>query len=335
MHVVRTSIESHTWSYSCKILWSLWKIISKGTITKIKEKYKIKENVENNSRVNCDRAPIYYERDQRIIVRKTLLKPMASIRDLALDSNINPKGASKSTLHNILLAAKVISRVLSKRQDELSRKIRLQRILFALKLKKKRLGFSNFFRWSWLFPTKSGNRYVYMKKGQSISMIKGPLEVPTKKITIKVFGFISSIGVGPLIKYQRTMNKRKYSGLLKERLFQEYPFLENADMAKEWFGDPPRLLYLWTTTLGLIEWKSLQNGKSWMVSFALGCPPKSPDLNIIENIWSCIQDKLYQIKENLGTSEDTWRYALNFWIIFLCSFWITCILVCQIVCKNL
>ena len=46
---------------------------------------------------------------------------------------------------------------------------------------------------------------------------------------------------------------------------------------------------------------------------SLGSPAKSPDLNIVENVWSYIQDQLYEIRERLKSADDTWRYALNFW----------------------
>jgi len=38
-------------------------------------------------------------------------------------------------------------------------------------------------------------------------------------------------------------------------------------------------------------------------------PSYSPDLNIIENIWSLIQDKLYDMKANLHNPDEVWEYT--------------------------
>ena len=42
-------------------------------------------------------------------------------------------------------------------------------------------------------------------------------------------------------------------------------------------------------------------------------PSKSPDINIIENVWSYIKDELYQIKDELTCEEDTWVKARQIW----------------------
>jgi len=42
-------------------------------------------------------------------------------------------------------------------------------------------------------------------------------------------------------------------------------------------------------------------------------PAHSPDLNILENIWSYLQDRLYDVRENLHSADDTWRESRRIW----------------------
>ena len=42
-------------------------------------------------------------------------------------------------------------------------------------------------------------------------------------------------------------------------------------------------------------------------------PSYSPDLNIIENIWSLIQDKLYDMKADLHNPDEVWEYTQEIW----------------------
>ncbi len=55
---------------------------------------------------------------------------------------------------------------------------------------------------------------------------------------------------------------------------------------------------------------------SWLKENKIyGCdwPPYSPDLNLIENLWGIIQDKLYSCNERLRTSEEVWAEIQKIW----------------------
>ena len=42
-------------------------------------------------------------------------------------------------------------------------------------------------------------------------------------------------------------------------------------------------------------------------------PSNSPDLNIIENVWAYLQDKLYEVRAELTCPDDTWEKTLEIW----------------------
>lgn len=46
---------------------------------------------------------------------------------------------------------------------------------------------------------------------------------------------------------------------------------------------------------------------------SLEWPSASPDINIIENLWAYIEDRLYQVRETLKTPDDTWARTLEIW----------------------
>ena len=58
-------------------------------------------------------------------------------------------------------------------------------------------------------------------------------EKAKKNLTIKVWGTISHLGVGPLIRYYETMNATKYEGILDIYLLQEYSMLNGSEMEEE------------------------------------------------------------------------------------------------------
>jgi hypothetical protein len=55
------------------------------------------------------------------------------------------------------------------------------------------------------------------------------------------------------------------------------------------------------------KWKA-ENG---VISFKL--PARSPDINIIENVWGVLQGKLYDRVDEIKDANDTWRLAQQIW----------------------
>ena len=60
-------------------------------------------------RFRFGRPMIYCEREQRSLVRQSILVLGQGVRMLADNEDINPKGASKSTINNVLISNKIFS----------------------------------------------------------------------------------------------------------------------------------------------------------------------------------------------------------------------------------
>ena len=124
---------------------------------------------ETNStaeRPRSGRPMIYNEREQRGIVRQSILALGEGVRMLADDENINPKEASKSTINNILISNKIFSIV---------RPLRLQDLTIPNVKKRKKFAKTHI-HWSeddWkniifsdesdLFPIYGGREYVRIR----------------------------------------------------------------------------------------------------------------------------------------------------------------------------
>jgi len=274
--------------------------VHRVTITRICQKEKETNTVEDKPR--SGRPRIYNDTEERWIVRQAVKNNEMSLQDLAMEEEINPKGASPNTINRILWSHKISTIVCPKRIDDLSIQNIKDRKVFA----------NNYLQWSksdWdlvifsdesdLLPTKCGRKYLRLREGQKLVEAM-PIRKGSKKLlTVKVWGMVSSLGVGPLVRYNDTMDGDKYLKLLQRYLFQVYPQLENAIIME---NDPNCGLPAW-----ILTWKNEKGIQS------LKGPSNSPDLNIIENLWAYLEDQLYQSKEELTCEDDTWERACQIW----------------------
>ena len=136
-----------------------------------------------------------------------------SIRDLAQDPLFNPKEACKSTIRNILISQKVHSFVLPRRIKDLSKQNVKDRKMFAkshLYWTKPDWEMIIFTDECDLLPVYQGKEHIRLRENQKLIEVV-PLSDHSKKLlTAKVWGIISCFGVGPLVKYEDTMDGKKY-----------------------------------------------------------------------------------------------------------------------------
>ena len=218
------------------------KIIYNSTISDICKKVEATGSVETLAK--SGRPRIYNERECRGIVRNSLKSQTRSKRDLTEEEKINPKEASDRTIRRILTTNKVVSRIIPKRMDALTKDHVKQRLKFGndhLHWDVHDWGLIVFSDESDLLPVKYGRQYVRLKEGQKFVDVIPLRETAKKEVTIKVWGTISFLGVGTLIRYEDTMDAITYKDILQDHLFQEYPMLENSAMELEGpIGELPR-----------------------------------------------------------------------------------------------
>ena len=288
--------------------------IYNSTISDVVAKEKAYGSVETLDK--SGRPSIYDQREERILVNAIMKEPTKSIRDIADDPLLNPKGASKTTINDVLLNNKVTSRVLPKRLPDLTKKHVAKRKKFS----KDHLNWDTsdwelviFSDESDLFPVKCGRQFVHLRENQTIMDIIPITLERQKELTIKVWGAISFDGVGPLVRYEDSMNGIKYRNILTNHLLPTYPWLESSMMEEEPLEDE-------LPTFKFVHDKSSVHTSNLITGFmndnavySLDWPPNSPDINIIENVWSYIKDELYKVSERLNCANDTWEKTVQIW----------------------
>jgi hypothetical protein len=156
-----------------------------------------------------------------------------------------------------------------------------------------------------LFPIKSGKLRQWVKNDQIIP--SNLLQVELADIhTIKVWGCVSYDGVGNLVRYRDTMTGIKYKSILKNNLLQSFPELEGGIYNREG--------YIFQNGNARVHGVPLV--ERWKEKHAIRTivwPSQSPDLNVMENLWSYVQDQLYKIRGTLRNADDVWRAAQRIW----------------------
>ena len=203
----------------------------------------MEETKSTAERPRSGRPKIYNEREQRNIVRQSILALGEGVRMLAEDENINPKGASKSTINNILISNKIFSIV---------RPLRLKDLTIPNVRKRKKFANSHI-DWSeddWkriifsdesdLFPTYGDKEYVRIRENQNILDVVPLNQESQRFLTVKVWGVISARGVGPLVRYRGNLKSTDYKEILEAHLLQNYPYLRNQYRREDGSERPPR-----------------------------------------------------------------------------------------------
>ena len=118
-----------------------------------------------------------------------------------------------------------------------------------------------------------------------------------------IWGCITYFGVGDASWIPYTLNSVSYIEVLKDYIFasrdfygmNKRKFLFQQDNAKA-HTSKMTMDYIEKLKIPLMEW-----------------PPNSPDLNLIENIWSHLKLKLDQYEDDAKNLDDLWERVQDIW----------------------
>jgi transposase len=278
--------------------------ISKGTITKILNKFEETKDVKNKKR--SGRPMLFNHREVRKIVKAVEKKRTTTATDISNMASLNVHSASKQTIRRLLNEAALFASTYTR--QSISQVNQLKRVTFAQDCLKKGEDFWSIILFSDesdIFPSRCGKTYVrrYLKEGIEIADAQKHWHDPR---TIKCWGIISSDGVGPLIRYFGTIDTDNYITLLETYLLQHFPALRGTSTRRgQWIWQQDNAPgHKALRTANCLQKNCIKK---------LNWPPESPDLNIIENVWAFLKDELFLINNQLQDADDVWREAKKIW----------------------
>jgi len=140
------------------------------------------------------------------------------------------------------------------------------------------------------FRLVSSNGRIFIRGQQNEALQEDAVQHSTTWAkTIMVWGAISPAGVGPLVRMEGNVDADEYLNAFRYRLWRWYPGLYNQSMI---FQDDNASSH----TAGLAN--------EWFEKYGilrLEWPSKSPDCNIIEDIWNHLK---YQLRGKIYDDED-------------------------------
>ena len=278
--------------------------VCERSITRILDRFDQTGDVSNAW--SGGRPKLFNKQENKKIVKAVRRNKTLTGVDVSRNPNLNIHGASTRTVQRLLndnglISSSDVPQYLRPDQKE-------DRVAFCEKYKEMPKQFwqnALFADESDLAPVKSGKLRVRRYVGEEVEVDVGPVGKWDSR-TIKAFGVISKNGVGPLVPYEEHMDANKYIGILQNNLIPAYNSIRGTRTRESkltYFHDQAS-----SHTAKLTEKWFTQTRVSGVY-----LPPKSYDLNPIENCWSLLKDELFKKNRYLNSREDVWREAQKIW----------------------
>ena len=126
-----------------------------------------------------------------------------------------------------------------------------------------------------------------------------PLEENLERFGVNVWGFCRYDGTVGLVRFEGTMDQDKYLEILEDNIEEAM-----APMR----GRRGQLIFMHDNA-SFHTANSVRNWLAQNVNNILAFPPQSPDLSPIENIWSVIQNELWNRREQIRGPNDVWAFS--------------------------
>jgi len=266
--------------------------ISKGEISKIMKVWRETGTVSSGKR-RPGRPRKLSDTDSRYFYLTSLRNRRLTAKDLANMPEVNVKNVCCQTISKALDRKGLKSRV-ALRKPRMTSEHRRRRLEFCRAFEQvpvrewRRVGFSDEAK---IYCSKQGKIRIRRRVNEF-----GPIFEETDQyhggIEMMVWGYITPEGPAHVVELLPSINSEDYVGLLAEFL----NYREFTDGTLHYFQDSASI----HTTPLVSQWA--QNTGVPITTL----PSKSPDLNIIENIWSHIKAELGLVSYKIKNRNDLW-----------------------------
>lgn len=248
-------------------------------IKRFKDFGRIKNKVRQSPR------KIFSDYEERWIVRKIKENPKLSAPKIRLEvKNFLKKDVSVETIRNVLRKYNYNGRI-ARKKPFISVQNKKKRLEFAKVNQNKNIDYWN----SVLFTDESkfnlfgsdGKGYVWRKANTELRLENLSATIKHGGGSVMVWGCMSAAGTGELAFIEGNMDQNMYLDILKNNLkksAEKLGIIENFSFYQD--NDPKH--------------KALKV-RNWLLyncPHVIETPAQSPDLNVIENLWSYLESKL-------------------------------------------
>lgn len=252
------------------------------------------------------RNPKLTERTQRALCRHVLKNNNSTLGDLKInmENSINLK-VSIPTIKNTLSNAGIHSRVARSKP------------LLTQKHKAQRLAFANLYKdWNeenWenvIFSDETAIKLksvaykrIYRKNGTELAPNNVQTTLPYGGGNTQIWGCMCAHGVGFMCKLDKGLDSDLYREILKNEL----------DNSIQWYYDDKKTVLFQQDNLAAHKTQACMKTLAKLKIAVMDWPPKSPDLNPIENLWNLLKRKVRETGKIITSKNSHWDLIEECW----------------------